>query len=157
MTKGEIVRLPVLELLPLALPMSLIDRNVAMTDETFETEVAIRPDSLFCDGARVGAWVGMEYMAQTIGLFANAEHLERGEPISAGFLLGSREYRCRVPFFSVGSTLRITATKLIHDPSGLGVLECRLREAGAAEPLVTANLTLFEVPDLEKFLKETLN
>ena len=157
MTKEEIVRLPVLSLLPLALPMSLIDRNISMNSETFETEVAIRPDSLFCDGEKVGAWVGMEYMAQTIGLFANAEHLERGEPISAGFLLGSRDYRCKVPAFKVGSTLRITATKLLHDPAGLGVLECKLRELGAAEPMVSANLTLFEVPDLAKFLKENLN
>jgi predicted hotdog family 3-hydroxylacyl-ACP dehydratase len=59
-----------------------------------------------------------------------------------------------VPHFKVGTVLRITAKKVIHDPQGIGVLECSLRELGVDEPYVTANLTLFEVPDVKDFLKE---
>ena len=59
-----------------------------------------------------------------------------------------------MPFFRVGTILRITVTKLIHDPRGLGVLECCLRELGQGEALAMANLTLFAVPDLAAFLNE---
>jgi 3-oxoacyl-[acyl-carrier-protein] synthase-1 len=154
LTRDELLQLPIQQLLPLDRPMALLDRSISMTSETFETEVKILPESLFCDGTKVGAWIGMEYMAQTIGVFANAEALLRGEPLKAGFLLGSREYRCKISHFKVGTTLRILAKKLIHDPAGLGVLECSLRAADSPEALVTANLTLFEVADLKQFMAE---
>lgn len=156
MTAQELVTFPVLEMLPLTPPMALLDRSVAMTSETFETEVTIRPDSLFCDGEKVPAWVGIEYMAQSIAAFAGAEALRKNEAVKVGFLLGSREYHCSVPYFMVGATLRIRVKKVIHDPSGLSVVECSLGLQGDRQPLVVSNLTVFEVPSLHAYLKENV-
>jgi 3-oxoacyl-[acyl-carrier-protein] synthase I len=150
----ELADRPILDLLPHAPPMALLDRNISISQDTYEAELTIRPGSLFCDGEKVEAWVGIEYMAQAIAAFAGAEALSRNEAVKVGFLLGSREYRPKVAYFKVGSVLRINVKKVLHDPNGLSVVECRLSEAGQTEALVSANLTVYEVPDLAAFLKE---
>ena len=146
--------LPVARLLPHAPPMILIDRAVSVDTENFEAEVTIRPDSLFCDGAKVDAWVGVEYMAQAVAAFAGAEAAAAGRAVKTGFLLGTRSYECRVSSFPVGSVVRIGVKKILHEPNGLSVVECTLRAQGEDSPWVTADLTVFEVDDLAAYLKE---
>jgi predicted hotdog family 3-hydroxylacyl-ACP dehydratase len=145
---------PILELLPHAPPMALLDRSISVNTDSYEAETKIRADSLFCDGEKVAAWVGIEYMAQAIAAFAGAEALDKGEAVKVGFLLGSREYVPKVAHFMVGWTLRIHVKKVVHDPGGLSVLQCRLSRLGESEPLVEANLTVYEVPDLAAYMKE---
>ena len=134
--------------------MILIDRAVSAGEEYFEAEVAIRPDSLFCDGAKVDAWVGIEYMAQAVAAYGGAEALAAGRTVKTGFLLGTRSYECRVPSFPVGAVLRIGVKKVLHEPTGLSGVECSRRAQGEDEPWVVANLTVFEVEDLAAYLKE---
>ena len=156
MTLQDVIQRPILDLLPHAPPMALLDRATYISEDEFESEVVIRPDSEFCDGEKVGSWVGIEYMAQSIAAFASAEAVLKGESVKVGFLLGSREYRCKTPYFKVGAALRIRVKKVIHDPNGLSVLECSLSQAGQAEAEVVSNLTVYEVPDLQSYLKENV-
>ena len=156
MTFEELQAGPVLDLLPHAPPMALLSRTLLVSDEAYEAEVDILESSLFCSQGAVPAWVGIEYMAQAIAAFAGAEALRRGEGVKVGFLLGSREYHCSAPYFKVGSTLSIRVKKVIHDPSGLSVVECRLGPKGEAAPFVVSNLTVHEVPSLSAYLKENV-
>jgi predicted hotdog family 3-hydroxylacyl-ACP dehydratase len=156
MTFEELQARPVLELLPHAAPMALLSRTAKVDEEGYEAEVDVHAGSLFCGPQGVPAWVGIEYMAQAIAAFAGAEALRRGEGVKVGFLLGSREYHCSLPYFKVGSTLSIRVKKVIHDPSGLSVVECRLGLKGEAEPYVVSNLTVYEVPSLSAYLKENV-
>ncbi len=66
--------------------MVLLDRVVEACRESVTAELEIRPDSLFCEDGGVGAWVGLEYMAQAIA--AHAGHLarQRGDAVKVGFL-----------------------------------------------------------------------
>ena len=57
-------------LVPHAGPMVLLDRVISADDENLCAEVRIRADSLFCVAGEVGAWAGLEYMAQAIGAYA---------------------------------------------------------------------------------------
>src|ERR1051325_2359742 len=57
-------------LLPHTGRMVLLDRVIAADADNLCAEVTIRRDSVFFDGSGVGAWVGIEYMAQTIGAYA---------------------------------------------------------------------------------------
>lgn len=154
MNLSELKDWPVARLLPHAPPMILIDRVVSVSEEYFEAEVILRSDSLFCDGTAVDAWVGIEYMAQAVAAYAGAEALAAGTPIKTGFLLGTRSYSSRTPRFAVGAVLRIGVKKVLHDPGGLSVVECSLRESNEREALVTANLTVYEVDDLDAHLAE---
>lgn len=138
-------------LLPHAGPMVLLDRLVAADEESVTAEVMIRPDSLFCRADGVGAWVGIEYMAQAIGAYAGYRARLRGEPIRLGFILGTRRYQCNWPMFPVGSVLSIVATRVLEGENGLSSFDCEIVDIGRG-PVATATLTVFQPPDVEEFL-----
>ena len=58
------------DLLPHSGPMVLLDHVVAADDESLCAAVRVRENSLFYVDGAVGGWVGLEYMAQSIGAFA---------------------------------------------------------------------------------------
>jgi predicted hotdog family 3-hydroxylacyl-ACP dehydratase len=146
--------MPIESLVPHARPMLLLDRMTDMDGESFEAELSLTKDSEFCVDGKVGAWVGIEYMAQCVAAFAGAEGLAAGENIKVGFLLGTRQYQCAVPHFKAGSILRIRVKKVLHDPQGLSVVECALRLKDGPE-LARANLTVFQVDDFEAYLRNS--
>ena len=69
-------------LVPHAGPMVLLDRVVSVDDENLCAEVRIRADSLFCVAGEVGAWAGLEYMAQAIGAYAGMPRVSAVNPSS---------------------------------------------------------------------------
>lgn len=153
MTLEEILHLPVAELVPHAPPMVLLDRVLALGDEWCESELTLRPDSRFVVDGRVGGWVGIEYMAQTVAALSGAEALRRGEGIRVGLLLGTRQYVSHRPFFEVGMTLRMRVDQVVRDAAGLSVFDCVIREHPSGATLASAKLNAFLVADLEAYLK----
>jgi predicted hotdog family 3-hydroxylacyl-ACP dehydratase len=151
--RADLSKQDVAQFTPHAKPMLLLDRALSMDDESFEAELEIRPESEFCVDGRVGAWVGIEYMAQAVAAFAGAEAISKGQTVKVGFLLGTRQYRCSVPYFKAGSRLRIRVKKVLHDPQGLSVVDCSI-QLGSGEELASASLTVFEVPDFQQYLKD---
>jgi len=137
-------------LLPHAGPMVLLDRVVSVDEESLCAEVRIRADSMFCNGGGVGAWVGLEYMAQAIAAYAGYGARLRGEPVRIGFLLGSRRYECRRSVFPVGSVLTVSV-RVLHDSNRLAAFECRIDDREGE--LATANVTVFQPPDAGKFFE----
>jgi len=137
--------LDVRSLLPQAGPMVLLDRIISADDESVCAEVTIRSNSLFSDDAGVGAWVGIEYMAQAIGAYAGYTARLRGEPVKIGFLLGARRYECSRPTFPIGTVLRIHVRRVLQSEGGLGSFECRIDNENGT--LATANLTVYQPAD----------
>lgn len=122
--------------------MVLLDRVISVDEESLCAEVGIRSDTLFCGPDGVGAWVGIEYMAQAIAAWAGYNAQLRGEPVKLGFLLGTRRYECSRPIFLLGSVLRVYVQRLFQDDNGLGSFECRIDDAQG--PLSTATVTVFQ-------------
>jgi predicted hotdog family 3-hydroxylacyl-ACP dehydratase len=137
-------------LVPHAGPMLLLDRVVSADEETLCAEIHIRSDSLFCAAGGVGAWVGLEYMAQAISAYAGYVAWLRGEPVKVGFLLGTRHYECARPVFTVGTLLRVHVRRVLQSDNGLASFECRIDDL--AGPLATANLTVFQPANADDFL-----
>ncbi len=113
---------PVETLLLHADKMMLLDRVIDFDNESLVAETKVRDDGLFGDAQLVPAWLGMEYMAQTIGAHAGAMSKLAGRPIVIGFLLGTRRYTSYVDHFKVGDKLTIKVKKIIQD-QGLSVFE----------------------------------
>src|SRR5204863_4226908 len=91
-------------------------------------EVDVAPDSLFAQADGVPAWVGIEYMAQTIAAWAGGRARRAGREPAVGFLLGSRRYQAHRPAFACGQTVRIcTRCEFIGD-NGLGQFACRIED-----------------------------
>ncbi|HEX6437800.1 MAG TPA: hotdog family protein [Candidatus Binatia bacterium] len=142
-------------LIPHSGAMVLLDRVIAIDEETLCAEVLIGPDSLFGSAEGVGAWVGLEYMAQTIAAFAGYTASLRGEAVKPGFLLGARRYECTLPVFSVGSLLKVHVRRVLQSENGLGSFQCRIEHG--EEEVATAMLTVFQPADARDFVKGDSN
>jgi predicted hotdog family 3-hydroxylacyl-ACP dehydratase len=142
-------------LVPHSGAMSLLDTLLAADAETLDARVTIGPDTMFCSGGEVGAWVGVEYMAQAVAAHAGyAAHL-RGEPVRVGFLLGTRRYACTLPAFAVGSILDIHVRRALQGDNGLGAFDCRITDGVDGAELASATVTVFQPDHVEEFLRRS--
>ncbi|WP_024300265.1 hotdog family protein [Methylomicrobium lacus] len=138
----DFLRMDVAELLPHTGKMIWLDKVLAWDEDSVTAELTVRGDALFGGGNAVPAWAGIEYMAQTIGLYAGIHAKRVGEPIRLGFLLGARRYESDVPAFEIGSTLTVRAEKVMQDERLL-VFNC-----GITGELVkvSATLNVYQAP-----------
>ena len=139
------------ELVPHSGTMVLLDRVLAYDADMLCAEVTIHAGSLFCEGGQVGAWVGIEYMAQAIAAHAGYSASLRGAPVKLGFLLGSRRYTSVVDGFQVGAVLTVCVQRALAGDNGLGAFDCRI-EDGNGEVLASALVTVFQPPNVDDFL-----
>jgi predicted hotdog family 3-hydroxylacyl-ACP dehydratase len=146
-------------LVPHAAPMILLDRVVSFEGENLCAEVAIRADTLFCDESGVGAWVGIEYMAQAIAAHAGYEQQLHGLPVKIGFLLGSRRYDCSCSTFPIGSVLHVYVHRVLLSENGLGSYECRIEAKGEDNGSLkaTATVTVFQPANIDEFVEGNMN
>ena len=132
-------------LVPHASPMLLIDRIVGACQNTLRSEIKISKNSLFCHHGNVDAWIGIEYMAQTVAAHAGFLAYLKNEPVRIGFLLGTRHYQSHVNAFSVGTTLEIQVERQYLSDEGLGSYQCRILEN--EQEVAHAILTVYQPSD----------
>ena len=100
-----------LSLIPHRGRMMLLSRiiNYNMEERSIEAEYDIREDCLFYDSGAMGlpAWVGFEFMAQTISAFSGINARGKGEAPKRGFVLAVSRLRIDLPFFKNGDKVKI--------------------------------------------------
>jgi len=138
----DFLRMDVAELLPHTGKMIWLDKVLAWDEDSVTAGLTVRGDTSFGGGNAVPAWAGIEYMAQTIGLYAGIHAKRAGEPIRLGFLLGARRFESNVPAFEISSTLTVRAEKVMQDERLL-VFNC-----GITGELVkvSATLNVYQAP-----------
>jgi predicted hotdog family 3-hydroxylacyl-ACP dehydratase len=139
--------------LPHSGDMLLLDEVLDYGPEHVRASVRIHPGSPFCENAGVPAWVGLEYMAQTIGVYSGIERLQQGEPLKIGLLIGTRRYEAAAPFFTVGMTLQISARLLLWDENNLFVFDCAIHDG--ERKLASGEIKAFRPEDVHAYLKES--
>lgn len=143
---------PVPSLLPHSGTMVLIGDPAKSGEGWAESSVRIGEDSVFYKaGAGVPSWVGAEYMAQTIALYAGIGARKGGDDIKIGLLIGSRRYNALTPYFTLGKLLRIRVNEVWEDEQ-MAVFDCCI---DAEERLAEAQLNVFRPVDPERFLQES--
>lgn len=151
---------PVSDLLPHSGAMVLLDRVVSADDDNLCAEVRIHAGSMLATHEGVGAWVGIEYMAQAIAAHAGWKARGRDQAVKVGFLLGSRKYQAGVPYFTTGSVLRVHVHRVLQGENGLGAFDCRIDAVDAvdtgqgAPALATATVTVFQPDNVNQFLED---
>ena len=146
-------RYTITELLPHRPPMVLLDRVIDFDAVSLTASVTIARSSMFCAGGSVPSHIALEYMAQACAAHAGTLALETGEAVRIGFLLGTRDFVCMVPGFSVGEQLDITAT-LIFDDARIGAYDCRI--AIGDRVVAKARLNVYQPEPTETALPESL-
>ncbi len=144
---------PIEQLLPHRYPMILIDRLVETDGRETICDVTITPQSMFREAAGVPAFVGIEYMAQTIAAHGGYQSYQANEPISIGLLLGTRRLEMYCAFFQLGQTLRIRAVH-IWGQHELMRFDCTITTASSASPLQQAEINVFKPKKLQAYLDQ---
>jgi predicted hotdog family 3-hydroxylacyl-ACP dehydratase len=134
---------PVHDLLVHRDPMIFIDRVVEAGQAELLAEVRIGPGvPLYQEGIGVPAWVGLEYMAQSIaalsGLRARVKAIDGNMPL--GLLIGCRKYASDVAVFPNGANLKIRVIELDVIDKSLGAFDCTI---GNPDVIVTARVMVY--------------
>ncbi|GLT15149.1 hotdog family protein [Vibrio algivorus] len=149
MTETSNTSLPnIASLVPHAAPMILVDKLIAVDQQSIHTQVIIKSDELFfnVENQSVPGYVGIEYMAQSIAAWSGFQAWQKGEPPAIGFLLGSRRYQSQCSEFSLDETLDIYAEQVMEN-NGMAVFQCRIDVQG--KTVANAQLNAF-VPSPEQ-------
>jgi len=133
--------------------MLLLDRVIEASRLYAVAETTITQYSKFyCAGRGVPAWVGIEYMAQAVAVIGGVQALEDSDPVPMGYLLGTRNYRCAVPWFDDGCVLRVRCDEEIVDGNGLGAYNCQIATGSfdINDVVAHSRLTVYKVPAASK-------
>ncbi|MFH7044949.1 hypothetical protein ABT392_21960 [Paucibacter sp. JuS9] len=141
---------PINELVPHSGSMCLLDRVIAAAGERLSAEVVVPAHGLFSHDGGVGAWVGLEYMAQAVAAWAGWQARQQGSEPRIGLLLGTRRYRCNVACFPAGQRLQVDIERGYQADNGIGQFDCRILSEG--EELASAQLNVFGPEDPSAFL-----
>lgn len=138
------------ELVPHSRTMLLLDSVVDDGDDWVETGVRIAEDCLFYDPDIKGipAWIGIEYMAQTVALYSGLQARRAGGSVKLGLLLGSRRFEASKASFALGSFLTVRATRE-WDDGQMAVFDCAVSDE---TPLASARINVYLPQDVEAFL-----
>ncbi|TPH12243.1 3-hydroxylacyl-ACP dehydratase [Litorilituus lipolyticus] len=139
---------------PHAHPMILIDELLEYDDSKALCQLTITENSNFYNSETqsVPNYVAIEYMAQSIAAFANANEKDQGGEVSIGFLVSSRKLKVLVKEFSLASTLLVTVEQLYSEENGLSAFDCIIEQAG--QIVVEAKINIFQPNDAKAFLAE---
>jgi predicted hotdog family 3-hydroxylacyl-ACP dehydratase len=143
--------LPIEAYLPHRGRMVLLDRFLEAEAGRALCAVTIRPDAPFCHAGCVPAYVGIEYMAQTVGALIGWQSRRIGQAIKTGFLVSTRKYASRVDSFPLGATLLVEARENWRDEEGLGVMDCTICHP-ENEIIAEATLMVFQPRDLNAYM-----
>jgi predicted hotdog family 3-hydroxylacyl-ACP dehydratase len=143
-------------LLPHRAPMLLLSEVVDYDEQIVIALVHITRDSPFFDAAFSGvpSWVGVEYMAQTIAIWAGYQQRIQGKPVRPAFLLGCRSYVCNTAVFPAGITLELSAKPVYQDDSGIGAFDCVIAcTIDNIDIRATAQIKAFRPENPEQFVR----
>ena len=122
--------------------MVLLTRILGHAEKRTTCAVEISSASAFLDGHDgVPAWVALEYMAQCIAAHGGLRARAAGDPVTLGFLLGSRSVALHTAAFLVGQVLEVEAAHVWGEQDFFS-FACTVRDARTRVTLAEATLTV---------------
>lgn len=128
-------------------PMLLLDRLLQADAESAVAQVTVPRDGLFLQDAGMPAWVGVEYMAQTVAAWAGWRALQRQQTVKLGFLLGTRKFQAHCSHFAPDMLLEVLVRSELVGENGLGMFDCQIRRQGCELVLAQARISVYEPDD----------
>lgn len=147
---------PIEMLLPHRGTMLLLDAVTAWDAESATSSASVRADGWYtADNGSMPSWIGIELMAQTIATHVGLSARSKGLPPKQGILLGTRAYKATMSHFPAGAILRVNASLIFRDASGLGAYTCGISLDD--NPVASAIIKVYEPEDFNAFLMQTSN
>ena len=147
------LKIDVEQLLPHRGDMVLIDQIIDEGDGYGAASVKVDAASKFFEEEINGirAFIGLEWMAQTIAALAGIEALKNNKPVQVGFLLGSRKYEPSKNVFERDEEYIIRVEQMYKEDNGLGSFQCSIHQGD--ELIADSKLNVFAPDNVEQFLK----
>ncbi|MDU8924508.1 dehydratase [Pasteurellaceae bacterium LIM206] len=133
------MRLPIKNIAPLVPhsgDMVLIDEILSYDDEGLVAIARLTQDHVFAENGSVPNYIAIEIMAQAVAAWSGCHCVDRGKPITLGFLLGSRQYELFCDVLPINSVLKITIKSSLQDSSGFGVFQAEMHWLSGEKPLL---------------------
>ncbi|MDD9156515.1 hotdog family protein [Aliivibrio sp. S4TY2] len=142
-----------IDLLPHDMPLALVDELIDVQELSIHCRATISDKNIFFnhETKTLPAWVGIEFMAQSVAGWSGYHAWKNGNKSPIGFLLGSRKYQAECSEFQQGDTLDIFAEQVLEN-NGMAVFSCYIESNG--QQVASSQLNVF-VPTEEK-LEELL-
>jgi len=153
------VFLPIENYVPHRGVMLLLERLLHADAEGAEAQVTVPRDGLFVQDAGMPAWVGMEYMAQTVAAWAGWQALQAQRAVKLGFLLGTRKYQAACGHFAPGAVLLVRVRSELVGENGLGMFACEIVQGGPEGDrgqecvLAQARISVYEPEDGSAYIR----
>lgn len=148
---------PVSELLPHRGRSLLVDAVLSHDAAATVCRVHVDASVLYrSEDGSIPAWVGLEYMAQTIAAHGGLLDRSAGRPPRPGLFLGSRRLAFATSRFEAGSVLEVSARHLrggADGRNGLLAFDCQVRLAGRDDVLVSGVLNVYLAGDFDALLQ----
>ncbi len=145
---------PVEELLPHAPPMVLLDAVEEIEGLRCCCRVEVRFGAPFVEEGGLPAFVGVEYLAQAVGVLSGWRARLSGKAPQLGFLLSVREYASEVATFPIGTRLLVEVTHVWGEGEMMR-FDGVLRDAAHGQILAQGGLSIFAPENPDNYLKGT--
>lgn len=134
---------PAEDLIPHSGSMVLIDEVLRCDSESLTAVVTPDPSVAFADHlGNVPAWIGIEYMAQSIAAWSGNLCREAGAEISVGFLIGVRRYQATITEFVAHQRLTIQVVRNYQE-GGMASFDCKIFDTNQSE-LASALVSVYQ-------------
>jgi len=121
----NICKYNVSELIVHKAPMILIDRIESYDDKSIQSVIEIKQSSPFLNENAVPAYIGIEYMAQTVACFSGIKALEADNAVRIGFLVSVRKLKLFTNAYSIGSSL-VAKSCVLYDDGEMAAFDCQI-------------------------------
>lgn len=145
---------PIDQLVPHSAPMILLDRVIGYDDDSLSAMLTITPGTPFLRDDSVPAYIAIEYMAQAITAYDGIHSLLNGNPVSIGFLLGSRQLKLLVNNFNIADELVVTA-RIQYNDGEMSAFDCQTFRQ--QQLVAEATISVFKPADPQQVLAEQNN
>ncbi len=147
-------RYQVTDLVPHAGPMVLIDEIVSFEAEGVHARATPRADGLFVASSwpSVPAWLGLEYLAQSIAAWSGFHEREARRSVKPGLLVGTRGFTSSTGQLPVGEQLDVVAERVVAGKGAISVFEGRVEGADVRQ---TTRIKVVLPEDIGPYLEGT--
>ena len=130
-------------------------KHYDLQEQSIEAECQIEKDCIFYDNEAAGipAWVGFEFIAQTVSAFIGIKNRER-KINKIGLIMSVSQMRIGLPIFQTGSIIEIKA-KEVDSMDSVHVFEGEIFLEG--KKVLEGKLTVMDVDDEQAVMKKECN
>ncbi len=140
------------QLLPHSGEMVLVSDVSSWDDESASVVVNQDGASIFADSeGNVPAWVGIEYMAQAVAVFAGIQSKLNNRPIRLGFLLGAQKYTAYASYFAKGIRLDVRVNRVFFAEDSIALFACTIH--AGKQLLAEAEIKAVQPDNVDELIK----